>query len=241
MKLNEEFFSRKSRRPSYSLRAFARDTGIAVSTLSEYLSGRSTPPLRKIEKLAALFGWSAQDLTEMKAHREENGEKQASQVKVNLAETGLKAEIAHAVFVLSRLPYLDQPSVDPQLISDRFGFSVSTVKKALQFLVANDLIRLMDGRYVQGSQTCTWIDVKNGTPTIQLSKFIVNGSPGPSSEQVFFVSHVPLRADDLPKVAERFRRLLDALMREIEMVAAEDIYSFVLAAVPARGRVSKSN
>lgn len=56
--LTFEFELRKTRRPAYSLRAFARDLAVSPSSLNDFLKGRVGMSTQRIQRIATVLRWS---------------------------------------------------------------------------------------------------------------------------------------------------------------------------------------
>jgi uncharacterized protein (TIGR02147 family) len=142
-----EYEMRKNRRPSYSLRAFARDLNFSPSSLSDFLKGRVGMSEQRILHLAETLVWSEerrehfQDLVTLQ-HSKSSSERNDAQMRVNrrIKEKStiygvekFKLISNWYTLVIVELCHLLQ-NITPQQISNRLSISLVEAKNSLKQL-----------------------------------------------------------------------------------------------------------
>lgn len=145
---------RKSRRPSYSMRAFARDLSVSPSSLNDFLKGRVGMSLDRIENIAESLKWPEvrklhfQDLIQSQFDKDEG----VRRVALMKARTRLK-EGAHGLSLDSFKVISDwyhlvirelcdvKDHLDHQKISDLLGLTLPVCRSAVQRLIKLKLLK----------------------------------------------------------------------------------------------------
>ena len=152
--LRKEFQRRTCQNPSYSLRAFARDLDLPVSSVSEVMSGRTGISQRRAHQLATKLGLSAeekahfQDLVDS-SHARNSEKKRRAFERVEVRLRSRVSDMEEQQFellsdwryyvILEALQLKDcEPSA--QGIADRTGFRLSVVRELLKQLDRHQLI-----------------------------------------------------------------------------------------------------
>lgn len=142
-----EYESRRQRRPSYSMRALARDLKLSPSSLNDFLKDRVGMSEKRIENIAENLNWSElrkkhfMDLIIVK-HNTDPAERQAAMMRINLRvkdkatyfnmdQFKMISQWFHLVIV--ELCCI-QDNITPRKIVEQLGISLTEAKKALNQL-----------------------------------------------------------------------------------------------------------
>ncbi len=152
--LREELGQRQSRRPQYSLRAFARDLEMSPSFLCEFLAGRQGISRERVHWLAKKLSLPDEqrehfwDLIEAKFGRSPDSKKMAGlrvvqrskthKSKMSLERFRLVADWYH--FVILEILSLPDTRYSPKAMAEILGITEKEVKQAITRLKALDLI-----------------------------------------------------------------------------------------------------
>jgi uncharacterized protein (TIGR02147 family) len=145
--LTFEFELRRSRRPSYSMRAFARDLKISPSSLNDFMKGRVGMSKARVHSIAESLKWTSSrtehflDLISSK-YETDPGEKQASLLRVRKrvkdGSCGLSLDSFKAISDWYHLVILEicelRDHAEVAQIADDLNLSASTVKDAIKRL-----------------------------------------------------------------------------------------------------------
>lgn len=175
--LLEEFRSRRSRNPHYSLRAFARDLGMPASKLSQNLRGLCGISVAKAEKIATKLQMRDDEkqlflaLVESQHARSRVAREQAHASLRQICEERLD-EISLETFSAVRdwyhMAILEMTDIkgfrpDPEWISTQLGLPVSMVNEAVQRLQALELLAIDEGG--KWRQTHVTLELPSGVPS----------------------------------------------------------------------------
>lgn len=142
-----EYEIRKNRRPSYSLRAFARDLNFSPSSLNDFLKGRVGMSEQRIAHLSEILGWSAvrrehfYDLVLLK-HSKSASLRNEAQMRLHLrikeASTYIDLEKFklisnwHTLVIVELCSLIDH--ITPQQIVSRLRITLAEAKSSLRQL-----------------------------------------------------------------------------------------------------------
>lgn len=180
--LKTELETRCQANPRYSLRAFARDLGIAPARLSDILNGKQGLSRIYAEKISRLLGLSESeksyfcDLIESQHARSKAARKLAS---IRLAQTNhptqsLQMDSFKVIadwyhFAILELTSLSDFQSDPHWIAQQLGLKVHVVKQAIERLKRLDLLEeSQEGRL---SATDGFTASPDGIPSDAIKKF----------------------------------------------------------------------
>lgn len=160
--LLEEFRSRRSRNPHYSLRAFARDLGMPASKLSQNLRGLCGISVAKAEKIAAKLQLRDDEkqlflaLVESQHARSRVARQQALRSLQKIREEKIN-EISLEKFSTIRdwyhMAILEMTEIkgfqpDFTWIAEKLGLPADLVKEAVHRLQNLELLRIEDGKWI---------------------------------------------------------------------------------------------
>ncbi len=174
--LLEEFRSRRSRNPHYSLRAFARDIGMPASKLSQNLRGLCGISVAKAEKIAAKLQMRDDErqlflaMVESQHARSRVARQQASVALQKIREEKIN-EISLEKFAAVRdwyhMAILEMTDIkgfrsDVSWIADRLGLPVELVKEAVVRLRNLELLNVEQDPWVQTHRD---LELPSGVPS----------------------------------------------------------------------------
>lgn len=145
--LLQEMTERRTRNPSYSLRAFARDVGVSPAALSQYLNRKRELSPKNRSAIVARLGLSPADAAGFMGKTARG----PSQVDVSKSHTVLSEDefqmiadwISVAILNLARLP---TNQARPEWIAERLGVGLGEAREAFDRLMRYGLLRDRDGR-----------------------------------------------------------------------------------------------
>jgi len=150
--LLEEFTSRRTRNSAYSLRAFSRDLGIGVTSLSDFLAEKrnlSRSSLRKIVESLRLSPLQCEELVGGKANRPGQNEDPR-----RLVEEDTFRLIADWYYLaVLNLAKIKRNKADSEWIARRLGIKETDAKQALIRLERLGLIEIKYGQMHRTAQT----------------------------------------------------------------------------------------
>lgn len=152
-----EFELRRSRRPAYSMRAFARDLKVSPSSLNDFMKGRVGMSKNRVYSIAESLKWAPtrtdhfMDLIASK-YEMNPGEKQASLLRVRKrvkdGSCGLSLDSFKAISDWYHLVILEicdlRDDVSAQQIAEDLKLEAATVKEAIKRLQRLGLIHQTD-------------------------------------------------------------------------------------------------
>jgi uncharacterized protein (TIGR02147 family) len=174
--LLEEFRSRRSRNPHYSLRAFARDLGMPASKLSQNLRGLCGISVAKAEKIAVKLQLRDDErqlfltLVESQHARSRVARQQALRTLQKIRAEKIN-EISLEKFSTVRdwyhMAILEMTEIkgfrgDLNWISEKLGLPVELVKEAVQRLENLELLKIESGEWIQSEHD---LELPSGVPS----------------------------------------------------------------------------
>jgi uncharacterized protein (TIGR02147 family) len=179
--LTREFSRRKQRNPSYSLRSFARDLGIASSKLSQILKGSCGLSGKRAEEIAQCLGLSKRDTelfilcAESQHSRSRSGKIQARELLKRLSSSAEYQSLDLDRFSIIRdwyhfaiLELTEVQDFSPEFnwIARRLGISTTEAKDAVERLLDFGLLRKDEPRGLK--QTQINLATPSGIPSREL-------------------------------------------------------------------------
>ncbi len=152
--LEMEFKKRIGRRPRYSMRAFARDLEIGVSTLSEVLSGKASLSKDRIQILGAKIGLTPEqinhwvDLVIISHSKNQSKVKEARQ-RLNKKKLDLELfKLISDWYYLAILELLEiAPQLKPIQMAKRLGIGLNEVTQAIDRMLKLGFLYEEGGEY----------------------------------------------------------------------------------------------
>lgn len=232
--LLDEFRSRRSRNPHYSLRAYARDLGMPASKLSQNLRGLCGISVAKAEKLADCLQMRDDErilflaLVESQHARSRVAREQAVKSLAKIREEKideLSLEKFSAVRDWYHMAILEMTEIrgfraSPEWIAEKLGLPIDIVTEAVKRLQTLELLRVEDSTW---AQTQTDLEVPSGVPsrTIRehhkqlLTKAIIAVDQVPVEKREYSSNTFSLDMSCLPEI----KNLLREVQRKISRLA----------------------
>ena len=152
--LKFEHEMRRARRPSYSMRAFARDLEVSPSSLNDFLKGRVGMSNDRIERIASVLRWSEkrkdhfQDLIAAK-YEKDVGAKLSAQTRIRSrlkdGTFGLSVDAFRAISEWHHLVILEicecKDGMDAAGIAKELSLPATTAQQAVKRLVSLGLLQ----------------------------------------------------------------------------------------------------
>lgn len=150
-----EYELRRARRPSYSMRAFARDLDVSPSSLNDFIKGRVGMSVERVERIATILRWSERrkehfrDLI-LARHGTDAGIKQAAQTRIRKrlkdGTFGLSVDSFKAISDWYHLVILEicdcKDHMDAATIARELSLDVATVQRAVKRLTSLGLLTM---------------------------------------------------------------------------------------------------
>ncbi len=244
--MRRTYMERRRKNHNYSLRAFARDVGVAVSTLSEIFAGKKSLTTRLISRLVCRLDLTESELRLIRSYdsvmKPEKSRRLAQDEFRAIAEW-------HHYAILSLLNTSDFQS-DSGWMALRLGISRIEVEDALERLEALRLIRRQGGAFVRNVEAVMSGDQMSGAS--KMRDRAIRMSHRQSIQQALFaLDHVDTSLRDfsaltvafdqsqLPIVQSKIREFLISI-RDItkQGLALTEVYNLNVQFVPVT-KISK--
>ena len=225
--LLDELATRQGRNTSYSLRAFARDLGVNVTTLSEFFSGRRGLSRQSIQNLVDRLGVSPLLL-------EKTGKAAASR---KLSDESFRMVSEWYYYGILSLARMKRNRAAPEWIAAKLGVSKVTARMALRRLVDTKHIRVLNGKMIRISESFT---TSNDIPSLALRHYhkenlrlaadAIDSEPMP--RRFITAITMPTNPDRVKKARDlilRFREEISAFLEEGE---PEEVYTVAIQLFP---------
>lgn len=249
--LLEEFRTRRSRNPNYSLRAFARDLGMPASKLSQNLRGLCGISVAKAETIADKLQLREDDrqlflaLVESQHARSRVARQQAATSLERFRRDRME-ELSAEKFSVMRDWYhaaiLEMTEMtgfksDPTWIASRLDIPVETVNEAVARLVE---VELLDTREEPWRQTKKDLEVPSGLPSRSvrehhkqiLSKAMVAVDEVGVDEREYSSQTFAIPRTALPELKSMIREFQRKVGRLTYGVRPDDVYELSIQLFP---------
>ncbi len=238
--IREAFETKLTKNPSYSIRAFARDTGISAGTLSRIFRKKSKisrskiPALSKKLKLNRDQENTLRALVEFETARTELGRKKARLKLINadgpfLGQNRDRYRLIADWHHLAILELIELPDFDPtpSRIAETLGISSELAASALERMHRLGLLSVESGRL---KKTHADLVIPDGTSVeairsmhrglLEKASQAIDGQE--TSERSVSSTFMKFKKSDLSKVQERMREFRQQLMLEFQEGADHD-------------------
>jgi uncharacterized protein (TIGR02147 family) len=258
--LNSEFFKRKHRNDSYSLRAFARDLALSPSSLSEILRGRKNVNEKTAETIAEKLKLKIKekaylkDLVLAESARNEKVREHAIGRLATARKTKRYKPLQEDQFkvisdwhhsaILELIQVKDfDPS--PKWIAQRLGVHVEDVTSALTRLEKLKMIKKSKGTYKASEPDAYDAIIERPSPAIRkFQRQVISMSldslfedQGNEREILSMILAIP-RAQ-LPEFRVEMRKFVSDFWQKIESVPKDELYSFSMQLCPVKNRARR--
>lgn len=228
------FNERKDRNPRYSLRAFARDIGVASSRLSEILRGKVGLSAQRALQIGERIGLANEELEHFISlveleHARSDVEKKVASAKVAKRLDRLE-ELKEDEFNLiadwyhfPMLEYFKLPNAkaDIEHVAATFGLTAQVAQEALERLIRLGYLgRSENGEILSQMNKRTTSDISSQairiaqTQVLEKAKEALHRRPVEERELSYMI--FKYRKSDVPEIKERIRKFRRELMNEFE-------------------------
>lgn len=152
--LKNELQLRQSRNKLYSLRAFARDLGIGVTSLSDFLAAKRTLSQKNIQKISCTLGLSPMQEEMFRSVKFAKIDKDYL-TRIQLNEDSFRLISKWYYLAIMNLAKIKSNKSDKRWIARRLGLSVAEVNEALECLFRLGYIASKKGKLVRTSVSIT--------------------------------------------------------------------------------------
>lgn len=246
-KLSEELESRKRRNPAYTLRAFARQLGIAAPVLSEVLRRKRGLPQAQVAQISKRLSLSPAETRVFceSAHAWRPGLRHLAAVEVSESEYKLIDEernfriIAEwEYYAVFELVDVEDFSEDPKWISRRLGITENRARIVLEHLLESGLLmRQPNGalKKVAKQLTTTQDQVsvalrRSHQESLEMASTKLETVP--IEERFFSSSTIAIDKQQLPEAKELIREFRQKLSSLLTRGRRTDVYQFAVQLFP---------
>ncbi len=249
--LKFEHEMRRARRPSYSMRAFARDLEVSPSSLNDFLKGRVGMSNDRIERIAAVLRWSEkrkdhfQDLIAAK-YEKDVGAKLSAQTRIRSrlkdGTFGLSVDAFRAISEWHHLVILEicecKDGMDAAAIAKELSLAPATVQQAVKRLIGLGLLQKstnglkpVESASHFGDDAPSDAIVSFHCQVIQLAQKALQEKP--ASEREALSVMFSLNREDLEKMnAEIKKSVMSIINRYAQHAPKDHIHTIALQSFP---------
>lgn len=147
--LLSELTKRKTRNTAYSLRAFARDLGIGVTTLSDVLAHKRALSKSNLEKVMERLAVSPAEKEKLWSDYREGASRKEMDDRLLLEEDTFRLIADWQYLAILNLAKIKDNQASPRWVAARLGISVEEAKEALERLFRLGLVKKSHRRLVR--------------------------------------------------------------------------------------------
>lgn len=231
--LQKELTERCAKNERYSLRSFARQVGVPVSSLSSIMSGKRTISSKMKMHLASVMGWSLNDLSP------EADSADTNYYSIGLDSFQIISEWYH--FAILELLKVKNYKQDPKWIAKALGITVNEVNIAFERLVRVGILERKNGKYKDiANGNTTWnqsyftTDAKKKLQKTLLEKAIFSLHTVPIEERDNTSMTMAINKKDVAKakkIITEFRRKFSNIL-ERDQSKVDSVYQLAVAFYP---------
>lgn len=140
--LKDELSLRRMKNSAYSLRAFARDLGVSVTALSDFLTQKRNLSKTNLLKICHSLNLSPIDRASLLHRRDAPNDIQSLKEK----DDAFRLFSEWYCFAILNLPRIKTHRATPEWIAARFGISIEQAEDGLSRLQRLQLIRIRNGK-----------------------------------------------------------------------------------------------
>ncbi|MFS4461043.1 TIGR02147 family protein [Bdellovibrio sp. HCB2-146] len=166
--LIEELAKRQMRNSAYSIRAFARDLGVGVTTLSDVLAGRRSLSKTNVQKVMEKLSVSPLEREVLWAHYKATAARTEIDDRTTLDEDTFRLIADWHYLAIMNLAKLKTNSAKPEWIAERLNIRVDDAEVALERLFRLELIKKTRGNRLE--RTAKPLTTSNEIPSAAIRK-----------------------------------------------------------------------
>ena len=237
--LKEEFFKRKNKNESYSIRAFSRDLGVSHALLSQIFSGKRTLSAKQAHKMSTLLGLSNRDsqrLLEASLQSKSSGSKETHQPYEDLQFEFEKVVGRWFHTALLELTYLKNFKDDPVWIGKKLGIPSIEVRDAISRLKKLGLLKEQDGSLFKtknlirfnGSRSIAAVRAYYTSILEKAVNELKDSSDAAFQSRYIGGGTLAIQLEKLPQARKRLKEMQDDFIQEFACKNADRVYQFNL-------------
>jgi len=222
--LMQELAKRQMRNSAYSLRAFARDLGIGVTTLSDVLADKRSLSKTNLEKVSLKLMLSPVELEQVWQEYKQNYQKNLEVDERTLVDEDtfrLIGDWKHlAILNLAKIP--SNQAGKPSWIAKRLGTSVEEASVTLERLLRLKLVKKNESKLIRTSKL---ISTTNNIPSMAIRKYHAENlwlaEKSLHNDDVncrkFIATTLAINPENIPRATElmiKTRKKIEAMLEE---------------------------
>lgn len=219
-----ELAKRQTRNSAYSLRAFARDLGIGVTTLSDVLADKRSLSKTNLEKVSVKLMLSPMELEQVWLEYKQNYQKDLEVDEHTLVDEDtfrLIGDWKHlAILNLAKIP--SNQAGKPSWIAKRLGTTTEEASVTLERLLRLKLVKKQESKLVRTSKP---IVTTNNIPSMAIRKYHAENlwlaekclHDEPVTRRQFVSTTLAINPENLPRATElmiKTRNKIEAMLEE---------------------------
>jgi uncharacterized protein (TIGR02147 family) len=246
--------------PGYSLRTFARNVGISVSSISRILSGKQIPSFKHTQKICHTFAFdpAVRSLfvnSVVKAQRSRHLKRTSKLLKLVEKSIGESQKIALGSdqfrliadwyhYAILELTFVPQFSRNPKWIASQLGIGVTEARLAMDRLLEEGLLMDKDGRLVKTNNFVMTRDKSSTSTALKLrqkqilQKSIASVELDPLEERSHMAMTMAIDPDLLPEAKKMMLAFSRKLTRMLEAKSRKRVYELSLSLFPLQKKES---
>lgn len=228
--LIEDFENRKTKNPSFSVRAYSLKLGVNHSALSEIMSGKRIVGLKLAERLSEALMLPPETKEQLLQNKQNNTAREVLRLKAD--QYKVISDWYH--FAILSMAETDDFESDPAWIARRLGLTKTVVQEAIQRMERLEMIRLSKKGEITlvGRQ----FDSPDGVPSaairnthhqyLELAKNALETEP--LEKRYFNGITMAIDPAKLPEAQRRIRKFRDELCQYLESGSKKEVYQLCL-------------
>ncbi len=220
----QELTKRQTRNSAYSLRAFARDLGIGVTTLSDVLADKRSLSKTNLEKVSVKLMLSPMELEQVWLEYKQNYQKDLEVDEHTLVDEDtfrLIGDWKHlAILNLAKIPA--NQAGKPSWIAKRLGITTEEAAATLERLLRLKLVKKQESKLVRTSKPMV---TSNNIPSMAIRKYHAENlwlaekslHNDDVKRRQFVSTTLAINPENLPRATElliKTRNKIDAMLEE---------------------------
>jgi transcriptional regulator with XRE-family HTH domain len=234
--LRAEFENRKSKNKNYSMRAFARDLGLNIASVSEFFNNKRNFSKRSLEMICAALSIPANSM-------EESQRKAVQHFRRGFHHKAIAGK-AFDVLLSDWLPYailnvasVPAHSASPDWLARHFGVTAAQAQACLDALLDLEMIQITDGKIIRPTFNLTTSDdipsetIRN-FHKMNLRKAAEALDTVDVKQREFTSTTFAMSQSDLLEIKNYIRKFRRHLARRFSSPNADAVYSLSLQLYP---------
>jgi uncharacterized protein (TIGR02147 family) len=236
--LREKYLEIKSRRPKYSLRAFAKKLEVGSGSLTLIMDGKRRISQRKAESVAKKLELSPEEerkfLSEFRLKKTIKNKKEYQLFEINLFPPS-QTWLVFGILNLVNVPFVD---LSPLSIAQIFSIDEKEASEVLNKLFMQNLLSVdSDGKVFRTKERLTTIDDKANDALIEIQrshirKALESQEKDTVENRDLTALTMPLSTKSLPMIKKLIREFQDAIEEISDPEAYDSVYTLNMQLFP---------